>query len=133
MLADPPSAARAPDQKLILIVDDEFDLVSTYELLFQLHGFAVQTATNGREALERARAAPPDIVLSDYMMPVMDGIQLLLAWRADPALRHIPYILNSAGKVLTDMNLPFDAFFTKPTIFPVLLAAIQRLTTAQEK
>lgn len=133
MVDDKPAAERPPDPKRILIVDDEFDLISTYELLFQFHDFTVLTAANGREALELARVTPPDVVLSDYMMPVMDGIQLLLAWRADPALAHIPFILNSAGKVLTDMDLPYDAFYTKPTKFPVLLAAIKRLTSAQEK
>src|SRR5476649_2158058 len=121
--AEPPSK-----RKLILIVDDEFDFTAIYETLFRLHGFDVQTASNGREALELARVTAPDVVLSDYMMPVMDGVQLLLAWRADPRLRHIPFILNSAGRNLQDAQLPFDAFFVKPTKFPLMLAAVKKLT-----
>src|SRR5471032_838222 len=121
MAADKHHVEQPSDRKLILIVDDEFDFTAIYETLFQLHGYDVQIACNGREALELARATAPDIVLSDYMMPVMDGIQLLLAWRADPALQHIPFILNSAGKNLRDIPLPFDAFFVKPTKFATLL------------
>ena len=124
--AEPPSK-----RKLILIVDDEFDFTAIYETLFQLHGYDVQIASNGREALDLARAAAPDIVLSDYMMPVMDGVQLLLAWRADPRLRHIPFILNSAGKNLQEAPLPFDAFFVKPTKFALVLATVDKLTQAK--
>lgn len=128
MADDNDNAERHPERKLILIVDDEFDLTAIYEMLFRLHGYDVQIASNGREALELAQAGAPDIVLSDYMMPVMDGVQLLLAWRADPRLRHIPFILNSAGKNLMDMSLPFDAFFIKPAKFPLVLATVNKLT-----
>ena len=131
MAADNHDAGRPAQRQRILIVDDEFDFTAIYETLFQLHGYDVQIASNGREALEMARASAPDIVLSDYMMPVMDGVQLLLAWRADPQLRHIPFILNSAGKNLQDTPLPFDAFFTKPARFPLVLEAVRKLTQAK--
>ena len=131
MAADNHEAGPPADRKLVLIVDDEFDFVEIYETLFRLHGYDVQVATNGREALELARTTAPDLVLSDYMMPVMDGVQLLLAWRADPQLRHIPFILNSAGKNLQDTPLPFDAFFTKPARFPLVLEAVRKLTQAK--
>ena len=131
MAADNHDAGRPADRQRILIVDDEFDFTAIYETLFQLHGYDVQIASNGREALELARASAPDIVLSDYMMPVMDGVQLLLAWRADPRLQHIPFILNSAGKNLQDTPLPFDAFFIKPAKFAVVLETVRKLTQAK--
>src|SRR5471032_697447 len=131
MAADKHHVEQPADRKLILIVDDEFDFTAIYETLFRLHGFDVQTASNGREALELARVTAPDVVLSDYMMPVMDGVQLLLAWRADPRLRHIPFILNSAGKNLQDTPLPFDAFFIKPAKFAVVLETVRKLTQAK--
>ncbi|MES2259380.1 MAG: response regulator [Pseudomonadota bacterium] len=123
---------RAPgptvDKKLILVVDDEFDLAATYEMLFGYYGYAVQVASNGQQALELARITPPDVVVSDYMMPVMDGAELLLAWRADPLLRHIPFIMTSAGVARADVDLPFDAFHSKPVRMPLLLDSIRKLT-----
>lgn len=119
----PPPSTAGP---LILLVDDEFDVLSAFSMLFEYHGFRVQTANNGAEALAAAAVEAPDIVLSDLMMPVMDGSRLCLAWRADPALRAIPFILTSAG-LLKEPALPCDSFFKKPVRFDVLLAEIQRL------
>ena len=116
-----------PDGKLILVVDDEFDVLSAYTMLFEYHGYRVRTAANGELALAAAAAERPDIVVSDYMMPVMDGAALCLRWRADPALRAIPFILASAGIPRKDVELPYDTFFKKPIRFEVLLAEIERL------
>jgi CheY-like chemotaxis protein len=116
-----------PDGKLILVVDDEFDVLSAYAMLFEYHGFRVRTAANGEQALAAAARERPDIVVSDYMMPVLDGAALCLAWRTDPALRDIPFILASAGIPRKDADLPYDTFFKKPVRFEVLLAEINRL------
>jgi CheY-like chemotaxis protein len=111
---------------IILLVDDEFDVLTVYTMLFEYHGFRVLTAANGAEALAAAAKQPPDIVLSDLMMPVMDGSHLCLAWRADPQLCAIPFILTSAG-MLKQPPLPYDSYFKKPIIFDILLADIKRL------
>lgn len=116
-----------PDGKLILVVDDEFDVLSAYTMLFDFRGFRVRTAANGAEALAVARRERPDIVVSDYMMPVMNGADLCVAWRADPALAAIPFILTSAGILPRDLLPPYDLFFRKPVSFDTLLAAIQQL------
>jgi CheY-like chemotaxis protein len=120
-----------PDGKLILVVDDEFDVLSAYTMLFEYRGFRVRTAANGVQALELAARERPDIVVSDYMMPVLDGGQLCLQWRADPALRDIPFILASAGIPRKDLVLPYDTFFRKPVRFEVLLDEINRLIAAR--
>ncbi|TFW21219.1 response regulator [Duganella callida] len=122
-MSSPPASTAGP---LILLVDDEFDVLSAYSMLFEYHGYRVQTANNGAEALAAAAGERPDIVLSDLMMPVMDGGRLCLAWRADPALCPIPFILTSAG-ALKEPPLPYDSFFKKPVRFDVLLAEIVRL------
>lgn len=129
----PPTIEHEPQGKLILLVDDEFDLIWSYTALFELAGFRVHSVVNGQEALVAAAIEPPDIVLSDYMMPVMDGAQLCLAWRADPALRGIPFILSSAGSLRTDITLPYDSFFKKPIHFEPLLAEVRRLLSRHEQ
>ena len=127
-MSDHPARMDAhPDGKLILVVDDEFDVLSVYTMLFEFVGFRVRTAADGMEALALARRELPDIVLSDYMMPMMDGAELCAALRGDPALRHIPIILSSAGILAGDTPPPCDAFFRKPIPFDTLLAEIKRL------
>lgn len=116
-----------PDGKLILVVDDEFDVLSAYAMLFEFRGFRVRTAGNGAEALAVARRERPDIVVSDYMMPVMNGADLCVAWRNDPALHEIPFILASAGIMSKDLQPPCDAFFRKPVPFETLLDEINKL------
>lgn len=120
------STADGPS-KLVLVVDDEFDIAYTYSMLFEFYGFAVRTARNGREALDFALAEKPDVVVSDYMMPVMDGGEFCLLWRANPATAAIPFILTSAGKTRDDIAIPYDAFLRKPVIFDELLRVVNRL------
>jgi len=115
-----------PAGKLILVVDDEFDVLSAYTMLFEFRGYRVRTAPNGAEALALARRERPDIVISDYMMPVMNGADLCIAWRADPALREIPFILATAGLLAKGLQPPCDAFFRKPVPFDALIAEIER-------
>lgn len=122
-----------PDGKLILVVDDEFDVLSAYTMLFEYRGYRVRTAGNGEEALAVAASERPDIVVSDYMMPVMDGAQLCLLWRSDPDLRQVPFILCSAGLLRRDEVLPYDTFFRKPVPFEALVAEIVRLIAAREQ
>ena len=122
-----------PDGKLILVVDDEFDVLSAYTMLFEYRGYRVRTAGNGEEALAVAASERPDIVISDYMMPVMDGAQLCLLWRSDPDLRQVPFILCSAGLLRRDEVLPYDTFFRKPVPFEALVAEIARLIAAREQ
>jgi len=122
-----------PDGKLILVVDDEFDVLSAYTMLFEYRGYRVRTAGNGEEALAVAASERPDIVVSDYMMPVMDGAQLCLLWRSDPDLRQVPFILARAGLLRRDEVLPYDTFFRKPVPFEALVAEIARLIAAREQ
>lgn len=116
-----------PGGTLVLVVDDEFDVLSVYTMLFEHHGFRVRTAGNGREALAAAAIERPDIVVSDYMMPIMDGGALCREWRATPNLRDIPFILTSAGILRSDDELPYDSFFKKPVYIRQLVDEITRL------
>jgi two-component system, cell cycle sensor histidine kinase and response regulator CckA len=80
----------------VLIVDDREDNLHYLKALLSAHGCQVQSAHDGAEALAKARQAPPEIVISDLLMPVMDGYTLLRHWQADPRLRQVPFIVYTA-------------------------------------
>ncbi len=81
----------------ILVVDDEALIAMALEAELEDAGYGVVTAANGRQALERLAEAPrPDLVLTDMMMPVMGGAEMLAAMAADPELRGIPAIVLSS-------------------------------------
>jgi CheY-like chemotaxis protein len=100
----------------ILVVDDEFGIGELLEALLQDDGHRVLTAMNGRHALERIAEAKPDLVISDLMMPVMDGAALLRALRENPELKDLPFALMCAlpESSITDRVSGYDAFLRKP-------------------
>ncbi|MCB9006928.1 MAG: response regulator [Ardenticatenaceae bacterium] len=79
-----------------LIVDDEKQNLYMLQALLRGHGFAVETAVNGREALQKAKTNPPNLIISDILMPVMDGFSLCRAWMQDEQLQAIPFIFYTA-------------------------------------
>ncbi len=103
----------------VLIVDDREDNRYLLRMLMQGHGFEVEEAVHGQQALELARARAPDLVISDLLMPVMDGYSLLREWKADAELHGIPFMVYTAtyteakdAKLAKDMGA--DAFLVKP-------------------
>jgi CheY-like chemotaxis protein len=115
-------------ERVILIVEDEFDLRSTLSMLFELHGFKTLNANNGKQALDLVEKHRPGIVLSDCMMPVMDGIALSNALRANPATADIPIVLMSAAPQQHNLaEASFEEFVQKPFQFNALLDTILRL------
>lgn len=86
----------------ILIVEDHEENRDLLKLLLQVNGHRVTVARNGLEALAAARRDPPDAVVSDVLMPKMDGFALCRAWMQDAALRAIPFIFYSATYVHPD-------------------------------
>ncbi|MEZ5365924.1 MAG: response regulator [Bryobacterales bacterium] len=81
----------------ILLVDDELDVVRALEFRLQAAGFEVVTATNGAEALERIGEQPVDLILSDFMMPEMNGIELTRTIKANPRFSDTKVMLFSAN------------------------------------
>jgi CheY-like chemotaxis protein len=118
--------SKAKDARLILIVDDEPDIAITYSLLFEHSGFQVITAANGEDALKAAGDKTPDVVLSDYMMPFMDGAELCRRFKNDPELLKSFFILTSAAMRPTEFVAPYDIFMQKPVSFHSLLQEINR-------
>ena len=128
----------------VLIVDDREDNRYLLRMLMQGHGFEVEEAVQGQQALECARACAPDLVISDLLMPVMDGYTLLREWKADAALQGIPFMVYTATyteakdcKLALDMGA--DAFLVKPAepedfiarVHEVLAKATQRPAAAR--
>jgi two-component system cell cycle sensor histidine kinase/response regulator CckA len=115
----------------ILIVDDKDDNVYYLRALLEGHGCAVESTRHGAEALVKARQTQPDLVISDLLMPVMDGYTLLRLWKADARLKQIPFIVYTA--TYTDpederlaLSLGADAFILKPCEPEAFLAQVHQ-------
>jgi len=103
----------------ILIVEDNSSVRKMLSLTFAHYGCTVIEAQDGEEGLEMAARHKPDIILSDALMPRMDGFQLLRALKADPVLRSIPFIFHSStytGEKEAELALSLgaEAFVSKP-------------------
>lgn len=80
----------------VLVADDEPNIVKIMEFELKKGGYQVTTANDGQEALSLIKSNPPDLILSDVMMPNMDGYELCREVKNDPALRGIPFIFLTA-------------------------------------
>jgi two-component system OmpR family response regulator len=113
---DEATAATTNGLRRVLLVDDERDALDTLELALAPHGYLVETAINGADAIERARQFLPDAVVTDLLMPVVDGIGLAKALRADAATAAIKIVMCSgvAEGSVRALFSQYDAFLTKP-------------------
>jgi CheY-like chemotaxis protein len=116
--------------KTIVIVDDEFALADVLTATLSDIGFHVVSASNGKRGLEVMAEHPPDLVLLDYMMPLLDGAGVLKAMRADPKFSAVPVIMMSAApeSVVRSRCHGYVAFLRKPFDFEAILNAVQRVT-----
>lgn len=117
------------DQAVILAVDDSEDALAILEQLLLHHGYQVLTASSGEDALQKARASQPSLVLLDVMMPSLSGYQVAKQFKADPVLKFIPLILltarNSLDDVLSGFEQGADDYIAKPYQVAELLARIR--------
>lgn len=118
----------AGETRIVLVVDDDGDNRVLLTGLLESAGFLVQTAGNGREAFDRLRAIRPDLILTDLVMPVLDGPQLVQALRADTALGGIPMVAMSASASVYSREKAFEAgccaFLPKPLRLASVLETI---------
>ncbi len=115
--------------KTILVVDDEYALVENLTELLQDEGFRIVSAANGKDGLERLQKDRPDLVLTDHMMPLADGRELVRGMRALPDFRSVPVVMMSATSktvALSDASgtLEVSAFLKKPFQWEKLLDAV---------
>ncbi len=124
--------------KSVLIVDDRGSDLYMLRMLLEGHGHTVFTASNGEDALKAALKTPPDMIISDIMMPVMDGFVLCREWMGDVRLKDIPFVFYTA--TYTDakdeefaLSLGAVRFIVKPTEPDELMKIIQGVVSDMDE
>ena len=117
--------------KKILLVDDEPDLVSLLKKRLEINNYEVISASDGMEALRKAKKEKPDLIILDLMLPKMDGYKLCRMLKFDEKYKRIPIIMLTARVQEEDKKLGKEtganAYITKPFKPDVLLAKIEEL------
>ena len=116
--------------KRILVVDDKAENLSILSTLLEAEGYQADLAHDGAEALFKARENPPALVISDLLMPVMDGFSLLRHWKRDERLANIPFVMYTSTYVRSHdeclaLDLGADLFLVKPLEHSQLLAQVE--------
>ncbi len=110
----------------ILFVDDDFAVAEVTRMVLEHEGFAVTICSNGEDALHAAEAERPDLVITDYMMPIMNGGELVRSLRADPLLRTVPVIMVTANSLSEVAGVEHCArVLNKPITVDDLMEAIR--------
>lgn len=110
----------------VLLVDDSEDARDLLSGVLLRRGYAVDTAVDGADALQKIRLSPPDIVLTDISMPVMDGWSFLEEKWADASVSGIPVIVISGETLARKTPFPYE-MMGKPVDLPVLWRTMERL------
>jgi two-component system phosphate regulon response regulator PhoB len=107
-----------PGNPKVLVIDDEPTILELLRINFEMGGFEVVSAADGNAGLTKARDHQPDLVVSDIMMPGLDGLEVLKRLRTDPSTADLPVILLSAKAQKADVQRGFelgaDDYVTKP-------------------
>lgn len=115
----------------ILIADDEENIVMSLEFLLRHAGFEVLTAADGEQALEKARAERPDLVLLDVMMPRRNGYEVCQELRSQPQFAGLKIVMLTArgreAEAAKGLAVGADAYITKPFSTRELVARIKSL------
>ena len=113
----------------VLVVEDEHSQAEVLTMLLSLEGFEVAVATNGREALAQLDRVQPDLIVTDYMMPLMNGGEMAKLVRAVPQHAKVPIVMTSATEAsqVEQHSAHYDAFLRKPYLWDDLFAIIGRL------
>ena len=131
---------RDPDElrrsHTVLVVEDTPDVIRMIRLSLH-HDFRVMAATNGAQGLELAKKHRPSIIVTDLMMPVMDGLELTCQLRKDPQLSHIPIVMltarNEVESRITGLRAGVDAYLGKPFSTKELVSTVRSLVQHQER
>lgn len=117
----------------ILIVDDDIDTLQLVGTMLERQGFKIVAANNGQQAIQKASAELPDLIILDVMMPGMDGYEVTRRLRAMEETAYIPIILFTAKTQVDDKVVGFesgaDDYLTKPTHPTELIARVRSILT----
>jgi len=121
--------------KRILVVDDETQLVEMVKMRLEASGYEVLSAYDGQEALDKARAEKPDLIVLDLMLPKLDGYKVCRMLKFDEKYKSIPIILFTARAQESDKEMGSqvgaDAYMIKPFEPQVLLSKIKEFLGEQ--
>jgi CheY-like chemotaxis protein len=114
--------------KTILVVDDEWAIAEVLESLLGDEGYRVIVANNGRQGLDRLAEWPPDLIMLDFMMPIMDGPATLAALKSNPTTAEIPVIMMSSlpEETVAERCQGYASFLRKPFRVASVLNAIEK-------
>jgi CheY-like chemotaxis protein len=120
----------------ILLVDDTKTILMLEDMIMHSAGYDTMTAANGKEAIESVRREPPDLIVMDIMMPMMDGIEACRILKTNPQTKHIPIVmLTTMGEdaaVAAAHTAGCDDYTTKPIQRQELLHKIRALLTKND-
>ena len=126
-----PDAISALTKPLVLVVEDEAALATMLRYNLEKQGYRVEEATDGQEALTRIAEAQPDLVLLDWMLPQMSGLEVCRQIRRRSATRDLPVIMVTARTddqdAVRGLNTGADDYIAKPFSMDALLARIRAL------
>ncbi|WP_175946717.1 response regulator [Caballeronia sp. BCC1704] len=128
-LASSPSAKGYKMEETVtrvLLVDDDESTRASLQVLLESERCQVICAVNGADALAQLAVTEVDVVITDWCMPFLDGIELCKQLRGNPTIRQIPLLLVSSDPVPRCDGL-WDAFFRKPVSFPDIFRAVRTL------
>lgn len=108
----------ADEKKKVMVVEDEFHVRDLVRIVLELEGMEVIEAENGRQALEILSGATPDLIITDIMMPQMDGVQFFLTLKESERTSSIPVIVLTVKSQFEDIKyaslLGVDEYIVKP-------------------
>ena len=126
-----PDMTAGSARPVILVVEDEIPLLTLLRYNLEKHGFRVDEAGDGQEALLRVAEAKPDLVLLDWMLPALSGLEVCRQLRRRPATRDLPIIMVTARTEDQDavraLDIGADDYISKPFAMDALLARIRAL------
>lgn len=115
-------------QPRILVIEDELRVRQNLVRFLELEGYQVEAAANGTDGIAQALRRAPDLVLSDLMMPGVDGFGVLARLRAEPATANVPFVFLTASADVADADVAYKLgaceYVSKPFRLPVLATVI---------
>ncbi len=124
-------------QHKVLIIEDDRSLSEVLSYNLEQSGYAVTVSHDGQDGLNRAQHQPPDIIVLDLMLPVVDGLEVCRRLRADPTLSDVLIVMLTARAEESDhvvgLAIGADDYVTKPFSIKVLLERIKALLRRREK
>jgi CheY-like chemotaxis protein len=127
IVAERSASAGPSDRGTVLVVDDEEDLADTVESLLRAKGYRIFKVHDGKSAVRAARDLQPDLVLLDYELPEMDGLEVIAELRRHEDTEGMRVLLASAGRVSMNDIRKADGFLAKPFQEELLYEMVRRV------